>query len=121
MRIGVVVDVDAVAGIGLEDVARLEPRHRLARDQLEVGAARQHARREVAPAAAPADDRDEAAHAGADLADLDRRADLDLEVGEARAASAAPSGSAGIRRPKGIGRTHAGRVQRLARAARRER
>ena len=41
-------------------------------------------RREAAPAAAAADDRDDAAHAGGDPADLDRRADLDLEVGERR-------------------------------------
>ena len=39
---------------------------------------------EAAADAAAADDRDDAAHAGGDLADLDRRADLDLEVGEQR-------------------------------------
>ena len=78
------MDVDAVAGIGLEDVARFEPRHRLAREKLEVGAARKHARLEAAAGATSADDRDDAAHAGGDLADLDRRADLDLEVGEVR-------------------------------------
>src|SRR5436190_10214556 len=78
----VVVDVDAVARIGLEHVARLEPRHRLAGDELEVGAARQHARAEAATGAAATDDRDDAANAGGDPADLDRRADFDLEVGE---------------------------------------
>ena len=40
--------------------------------------------REAAADAAAADDRDDAADAGGDLADLDRHADLDLEVGERR-------------------------------------
>src|SRR6476469_10545262 len=81
-RVG--VNVDAVAGVGLEDVARLEARHRLARDELEVGAAGKDAGAEAAAGATAADDRDDAAHAGGDLADLDRRADFDLEVGEER-------------------------------------
>jgi hypothetical protein len=79
---GIVVNVDAVAAIGLEDVARLEARHRLAGDELEIGTVRQDAGVEVAPPAMPADDRNQAAESAGDAADLDRRADPDLEVGE---------------------------------------
>jgi len=79
----VVDDVDAIAAVGLEDVARLEARHRRTRDELKVGAARQHARAEPAAAAAAAGDRDQPAQPAGNGADLDRRADLDLEIGKA--------------------------------------
>jgi hypothetical protein len=79
---GVVVHVDELAGFGLEDIARLESGHRRADDELEVGAARNDARTPVTRDAATAQDRDDAAKAGRDSTDLERRADLDGEIGE---------------------------------------
>src|SRR6266850_2415997 len=79
---GVVLDVDTIAGVGLEDITRLQERATIGSDDLIVRPACKHTR---VPAAADSDrvsalDRDHAARAGANKTDFDGCVDVHPQV-----------------------------------------
>src|SRR6185369_15387873 len=77
-----VLHVDQVAAVGLQHIARVELRQRIAHDELEVRPARQHARAPAVAHGFTGEDRNQPAQAARGAPDFQRFGNLYRQVGE---------------------------------------